>query len=672
MSDGVETEPAPADAAYEAQEWVRAYDLFRESTDPGPRDLERLAWSALWSGRYGEVLDPLERAHRGFADAGDREGEVRTAIGLCQCNRDQNHLAVAKGWLDRAEELLEEMPESTYHGLLAWQRGRDACVAGDLDGHEAMASETLAIGRRIEDRNLQALGMLDVGASKLGRGEIAEGQSLLDRAAALAAAGGLEPATTGLVYCGVIHACRCRGDWPRASEWTALANRWIDRAGIAFFPGLCRTHRSEVLRIQGQLREAEGEVLAAIEILSQASPHLAGFAWAELGEVRRRMGENSGAMEAFKKAIEHAWEPHPGLSRLMLEQGDARSAERALARVLTQPLSTWLREDRANLLSAWTSAAIAAGEMERAEQAAQELQTLSGRTAASADMALAAQAAGEIALARKDWDRAVDHLLVARRLWNELNATYEVGVTQLLLAQGLEGLEDRFGARLQVETARSCMERIGAASMVRQCDDFLARTDPAPRPAIRESPRAATLAQEGDVWSLSLRDRSTRVKDCLGIRYIAALLESPEQEILAADLAVAVRGEEKAAPPSDAGERLDHRAAREYRSRLDELRGELADADSREDAAAVSAIREEMDFLARELSAAFGLGGRARKEGSAAERARQSVTKAIKKAINWVGECDADIGRALATTIKTGTFCSYQPDPETTWTVSRA
>ena len=78
-----------------------------------------------------------------------------------------------------------------------------------------------------------------------------------------------------------------------------------------------------------------------------------------------------------------------------------------------------------------------------------------------------------------------------------------------------------------------------------------------------------------------------------------------------------------------------------------------------------------MDFLARELAAAVGLGGRSRRTPSDAERARVNVTKAIKAALARIGEESPDLGRHLATTIRTGTFCSYGPDPRVpmTWQV---
>jgi hypothetical protein len=67
--------------------------------------------------------------------------------------------------------------------------------------------------------------------------------------------------------------------------------------------------------------------------------------------------------------------------------------------------------------------------------------------------------------------------------------------------------------------------------------------------------------------------------------------------------------------------------------------------------------------LVHELSAALGLGGRDRAAASASERARVSVTRAIRSALDRIGRQDPTLGDHFEATIRTGTFCSYVPDP---------
>ncbi len=68
------------------------------------------------------------------------------------------------------------------------------------------------------------------------------------------------------------------------------------------------------------------------------------------------------------------------------------------------------------------------------------------------------------------------------------------------------------------------------------------------------------------------------------------------------------------------------------------------------------------------LAHATGLGGRDRRAASAAERARQSVTRSIKSAVNKITEYQPILGHLLACAIKTGTYCCYTPNPHETIT----
>jgi hypothetical protein len=107
---------------------------------------------------------------------------------------------------------------------------------------------------------------------------------------------------------------------------------------------------------------------------------------------------------------------------------------------------------------------------------------------------------------------------------------------------------------------------------------------------------------------------------------------------------------------------LDEAAKAAYRERLEELQDELAEASAFNDPERAARAREEIDFVSRELSAAVGLGGRDRKAASTAERARVSVTKAIRSTIKRISEQDAALAREFENTIRTGTFCLYRPD----------
>lgn len=186
--------------------------------------------------------------------------------------------------------------------------------------------------------------------------------------------------------------------------------------------------------------------------------------------------------------------------------------------------------------------------------------------------------------------------------------------------------------------------------------------------------------REGEYWAVSFDGRLHRLKDSKGLRYLAHLLGNPGRELHVLHLVALGRGPEPdgrstdAAPPgpsepgigvtTERGEAiLDARAAAAYRERLNELEDEIREAEAWSDIERAARLKEEREFLTRELAAAFGLGGRARTTSTAAERARINVTKAIRSALSRIGRQDPSLGAHLDRTIRTGTFCSYQPDP---------
>jgi hypothetical protein len=178
-------------------------------------------------------------------------------------------------------------------------------------------------------------------------------------------------------------------------------------------------------------------------------------------------------------------------------------------------------------------------------------------------------------------------------------------------------------------------------------------------------PAPGTLRRQEKHWVMGHGDALFELPDMKGLRYLARLLAQPGCELHVLDLAAAGGGEAAGGAPDrgDAGPVLDERAKAEYRRRVRELQGEIEEAESWNDPERAATAQLELEALTRQLAAAVGLGGRDRPAASAAERARVSVRKAVATAIARIAEHDADLGLLLSTTVKTGTYCSYTPDP---------
>jgi hypothetical protein len=196
--------------------------------------------------------------------------------------------------------------------------------------------------------------------------------------------------------------------------------------------------------------------------------------------------------------------------------------------------------------------------------------------------------------------------------------------------------------------------------------------------------RGANLwRREGDYWTIAYYGTTSRLRHSKGFGYLAELLRLPGREIHALELVALAHGGRPLGSASfaceldptglgDAGEALDLKARAAYRGRLREIDAELAEAERDNDLGRLDRLHRERDALEAELGGAVGLGGRARRAASAAERARLNVTRAIRSAIARIDATNPDLAGHLIRRVRTGAFCLYLPDPRAavSWTVA--
>jgi predicted ATPase len=238
-----------------------------------------------------------------------------------------------------------------------------------------------------------------------------------------------------------------------------------------------------------------------------------------------------------------------------------------------------------------------------------------------------------------------------------------------VLARSPEGVQQ---ARELLAEAQRSAEAIGMQSLLSRLstETALAASDER-----RPPPQLSTFRRDGDYWTVEFHGERAMIRDAKGMGYLAALLASPRVEHHALQLAggIAIRGRQPgssraleglhaAAGLGDSGDMLDAEAKKAYRQRADDLRADIAEAEDWNDTERAQRSQRELDFLASELGRAVGLGGRDRRAASSSERARLSVTRAIRSAVRRIaGELPA-LGAHLDESIRTGTFCSYQPE----------
>jgi pimeloyl-ACP methyl ester carboxylesterase len=201
-----------------------------------------------------------------------------------------------------------------------------------------------------------------------------------------------------------------------------------------------------------------------------------------------------------------------------------------------------------------------------------------------------------------------------------------------------------------------------------------AATAPSPSAPVQD---AMLFRREGDYWTVAFGGKVVRMRDAKGLGYLARLLRDPHREFHVLDLLVGdaaranatAREDGLVTATADAGAVLDEPAKRAYRERIAELEAETEEARRWNDLERIARAEGELDALTRELARALGLGGRDRRAASDSERARVSVTKAVRGAVRRLEDQHPELGRHLSLAVRTGMFCAYDPDPRVpvTW-----
>ena len=479
MSQTLDPVTAARDAA-SRQSWREAFEAYAEldTSALSPDDLERFGDAAWWSGKLAQAIRLREQAYVAYAAESRNIDAARVALTLSWDETNRGAFSVAHGWLATAERQLEDQPESVEHGRVALTRAANALFAeGDYPFAIEHFERAYEIAGRFGDRDTQMLALGAKGRALVKSGEIEEGLRLLDEGAAAAVSGELQAHSTTLVYCMTISSCKDVGDLRRAAEWTDAANRWCDRLDVTGFPGACRVHRAEMMRLRGDLEAAEKVAMAACDELHDFERYVTALGHYEIGEIRRRRGDFAAADEAYARANELGAGTQPGLALLRLAEGKVDAAFAGITHALEEvqePLP------RMRQLPAQVEIAVAARDLKTARAAAAELETLVdsytiGGRRAPAFVAALHEAAGRIALAEGDVDEAVSRLRQARDEWREVGAPFETAQSRVLLGVAFRRRGDEHAATIELDAAQTTLERIGAKSDADRAAQLLGR-----------------------------------------------------------------------------------------------------------------------------------------------------------------------------------------------------
>ena len=240
--------------------------------------------------------------------------------------------------------------------------------------------------------------------------------------------------------------------------------------------------------------------------------------------------------------------------------------------------------------------------------------------------------------------------------------------------------------------AEAIYRRLGIDRLADESRQVLARSH---EPAASERQSAGNaFRREGDSWMLAYGGLTVHLPDSLGLHDLAALLGNPGRSFHVTDLAAGVfaggigHAGQIGRPTGAAGAGgvdvdFDTRARAENETRLAELDRELAAVEGDGDPVEVSLALAERDVVAAELAATTASPPAADPPPPGdpvslpdpsvpdpVERARRAVTARIRLSLDAIDAAHPALGRHLRHSVRTGTFCSYEPEIPTTWPVS--
>ena len=440
----------------------RAFELALQ-TGENAEALEGLGLAAWWLDLSDIVFDVRERAYRLYREREDNLGAARMAVWLAwDTAAFRGEQAIANGWLQRAQRLLEGRPAATEHAWLALRSGAFALLDdGDPEEAERLASAAVRAGQALGAVDHEMVGRALHGFARVTAGAVEEGFRELDEVNAAVLAGEMtDRVLIGLACCYLIAACERIRDYERAVQWCDRLKAFCAKWGLRPLFAVCRTQYASVCMWRGAWEEAEQELTAAADELAASRPAMTGEGLVRLGELRRRQGKLDEAMALFERGGAH---PLASLGRasVMFDRDDFKTsadlAERHLRRLPPKN-----RTERAAALELMVRACLEQGRTDEATQAVAELHAIAHDARTGPLRALASVAAGLVAARTGDPNSARTHLEDAVNLFKESGAPFETGRARVELARVMGALGRPDAAVDEVRRAIDELTPLGA------------------------------------------------------------------------------------------------------------------------------------------------------------------------------------------------------------------
>ena len=458
-------------------DWTAARDALQRavSAEASPVAYEDLGTALWWLDDQGNVLEAREAAFRLYRAAGDDRGAARLATLLSLDYVDyRNDTAVASGWLQRAEHLLQDLPASDEHAWMQLYAGLKALMFdGDFDEARIRRERAMSLARQLPNLDVEMMAVGMDGLLLIREGRFTDGMLRIDEAMTAAVGGEMSdlPAI-GNTCCFLIYACEAVGDYDRAAQWCERAREFCRRMGMDAFFAICRNYYATVLIWRGDWEEADAELSAALGELAALRPNFAKESLAKLGELRRKQGRLDEAEALFQQADPHRLSLM-GRAALALDRSDPQAAldflDRQIRRIGEEDIG-----ERAFALSLRVTAQLMSADTEAAASSLAELESAVSLVGTQPLRATVNAAQGSVARAQGRLDKAKLHYEDAVDLFEASNAEFDAARLRLELVNVLDQLGRDTAGLEQAIMAQGVFKRLGARAYDERASSVIA------------------------------------------------------------------------------------------------------------------------------------------------------------------------------------------------------
>lgn len=241
-----------ARTAYRRNDWRTTYESFSRVDGVQALDTDDLAVYAAAAWRQGHGRESVrinEQVHSRLVRTDPVQAATKAAeIGLAWLAR--GHLSQARSWAQRAQVLLDGIPETTAHGYLAYLLAVTAADAGDQAQLDAATQQLAAVAENLGDAALATLTRVLTGTAAVAAGDPA-GYGALDQVLLPVLDEPLPVEWAADVYRRALSLAHRQNADDRVASWTQSMQRWCDatepESTQSAYRAVCDVHRLSVI-----------------------------------------------------------------------------------------------------------------------------------------------------------------------------------------------------------------------------------------------------------------------------------------------------------------------------------------------------------------------------------------------------------------------------------------